>query len=155
MATNHRNSVTDVPCWHISTNNTFVINIDKSNMRMFSNTSVRIVIALVKNYQYRVSWHKSTSFGTVEGNILLSEDQLKAAFNVCSSEEMSQMKNLDRCTTMMSEYGADVCCTGRFLRYSNFLNIPTAGTRFANDPNVSIFISDEIKEAIRSLVEQK
>lgn len=155
MATNHRDSGTDVPCWHIPKDNTFVVNISKSDTRIFSNTSVWIVIASIKNQKFRLGWKKTTPHGTLEGNILLSEDQLKAAFGVCNQEEMGQMKNLDRCTTMMSEYAADICCTGRFLRYTNFLNIPAPSTRFANDPNISILITDEIREAVRTLVERK
>lgn len=40
-----------------------------------------------------------------------------------------------------------------FIRSGRFLNVPCQGTSMDGDPNISIFITDEIQKAIRDLLE--
>ncbi len=40
-----------------------------------------------------------------------------------------------------------------FIRFGRFLNVPCQGTSMDGDPNISIFITDEIQKAIRDLLE--
>lgn len=48
-------------------------------------------------------------------------------------------------------YDADCAIPGMFIRKGNFLNIPGPGTGKDGDPNVSVYLTDEVKDAIRDL----
>lgn len=48
--------------------------------------------------------------------------------------------------------GIQVAEQGIFIRHENYLNIPCAGTGRQWDPNISIYISDEIREAVRRIL---
>lgn len=41
---------------------------------------------------------------------------------------------------------------GAFIRYGNFLNIPSPGTGHDGDPNISILIDGPIRRAVRQLL---
>jgi len=80
----------------------------------------------------------------VNGAIQVSQEELLAAFGLGNIESEYSQWLLDR-------FGGDVAAQGRFIRYQEFLNIPCPGTGHDGDPNVSILLDDEIKEAIRAI----
>lgn len=41
---------------------------------------------------------------------------------------------------------------GKFIRLGNFLNIPCPGTGHDGDPNVSVYLTDEIRAAVSGLL---
>lgn len=53
---------------------------------------------------------------------------------------------------LLEKYGGDVACQFLFIRWQDYLNIPGPGTGHDGDPNISIKLTDEIKEAIRALL---
>ncbi len=54
---------------------------------------------------------------------------------------------------LVGRYGGNSAVQSKFIRWGNFLNIPCPGTGHDGDPNVSIYVTDEIREAVRKLLE--
>ena len=72
---------------------------------------------------------------SISGTMILSGDELRQAFAVSKADSLS--------------YEAEV--PGFFVRKDNFLNIPARGTGKNTDPNVSVFLTPELKDAVRAL----
>jgi len=69
----------------------------------------------------------------VHGEITLPAHEVRDAFCVCQNILESKVQ-------------------GHYIRRGRFLNIPMSGTGADGDPNISIFVSDEIREAATRLV---
>lgn len=50
-------------------------------------------------------------------------------------------------------YGAEFADQGKYIRLGSFLNIPCPGSGRDGDPNISIFLYEELSEAVRKLLE--
>ena len=79
------------------------------------------------------------------GRIRLLVDELKVAFRLSESQ---------RCfgKWLIDKYNASSAEQGKYIRRGDFLNIPCPGTGHDGDPNISIEIDDEIREAVRQLL---
>lgn len=53
---------------------------------------------------------------------------------------------------LIQQFRADSAEQGKYIRQGKFLNIPGPGTGHDGDPNISIYIDDEMCEAIRRLL---
>ena len=82
----------------------------------------------------------------VRGRRLFSSEELAAAFCIAANSGDHGQQLIDR-------YGAHSAEQGLYIRWGNFLNIPCPGTGMDGDPNVSIFITDEIRDAVSNLLE--
>ncbi len=80
------------------------------------------------------------------GRVIFSSDVLRAAFGLTNDSG-------DCGRWLINRYGADSAEQGKFIRWRNFLNIPCPGTGYDGDPNVSIHLDDEIKDAVRQLLQ--
>lgn len=103
------------------------------------------------NEGWYVEWEiKFARDSSVHGNVWMSSQNLECAFGLSDSED----KKYHECyrNWLISRFGADCACQGQFIRYGNFLNIPGPGTSNDGDPNVSIDLDDEIKDAVRQLL---
>lgn len=94
---------------------------------------------------YQVLWCIAFSSNeSVQGKICLTRNELKGAFLLLDSGEKSVFAEL---------FDADAGVQGHYIRKGKWLNIPAPGNGFDGDPNISVFVSDEIKEAVRKLIE--
>lgn len=84
--------------------------------------------------------HEKTS-----GNLIFSADELRAAFGLTEQSGLHGHWLIER-------YGGDSAAQGRYIRYKDYLNIPGPGTGHDGDPNVSIHLDGDIKEAILRLL---
>lgn len=82
-----------------------------------------------------------------EGRIKIPVGGIKDAFKLNSKHDVF---HLDALAETM---GADVGVAGQYIRKGSCLNIPMPGTGADGDPNISVFISKEIQEAVRELLE--
>ena len=97
---------------------------------------------------YKVSWRIMFTRGeNAWGDLLLSGDELRQAFGILSSNSP-----IGDITEMKERYDAESSIPGHFIRKGKFLNIPMPGTGMDGDPNISIFITEEMQEAIRNLL---
>ncbi len=55
---------------------------------------------------------------------------------------------------IVDQYGIVSFRQGKYIRLNNFLNIPCPGTGHDGDPNVSIELDEEIREAILKLLHE-
>lgn len=98
------------------------------------------------NSNWWVEWEVVQSPGAkVNGSIVLSPDELRAAFGL--SEESGDFGDW-----LLAEYGGDSAEQGKFIRWKNFLNIPCPGTGHDGDPNVSVELDEDIQNAVRQLL---
>jgi hypothetical protein len=134
------------------------LNLISKELLLFSSTVfIRICLEQsVRKEAWGVAWHITHFYPTAEiasGKVLFSKNELKAAF--CLGDDLGQ-ESRDGGMWLIDAYGGDIAAQGKFILYthnfSNFLNIPCPGTGHDGDPNVSILVSDEIREAISKLV---
>ena len=55
---------------------------------------------------------------------------------------------------LIERYGGTVAAQGEFIRWGKYLNIPGPGTGHDGDANISIFVSDEIRDAVAQLLQK-
>lgn len=91
-------------------------------------------------------WRKCIVDGQFEGDIAFSADGLLVAFGLIKPEA-AQDKDL----IIHSQHACMV--KSRFIKEYDYLNIPCPGTGNDGDPNVSILLTDEIREAIAKLLD--
>lgn len=53
---------------------------------------------------------------------------------------------------MLDRFGGTVARQGIFIRWRDFMNIPGPGTGGDGDANISVMITGEIKEAIKTIL---
>lgn len=79
------------------------------------------------------------------GRIVLSSPELSAAFGLTA--ETGEWSGW-----LIQRFGADSAKHGRYIRWEKFLNIPSPGTGRDGDPNISIYLREEIQHAIQQLL---
>jgi len=82
----------------------------------------------------------------VRGRRVFSSEELAAAFGITTDSG-------DHGQWLIDRYGGESAEQELYIRYGDFLNIPCPGTGNDGDPNVSIFITDEIRDAVFNLLE--
>lgn len=80
----------------------------------------------------------------VKGRTKFTNEDLKAAFGLFDHDDVSSW--------LIKQYRVQAANQGRFIRFEEFLNIPGPGTGHDGDPNISIFVDEEMQNAIRLLV---
>jgi len=86
------------------------------------------------------------------GSVIFPDQVLLAAF--CLTDDPGV--GVDWSQWLLDQYGGDLAIQGRFIHWTSqhttFLNIPCPGTGHDGDPNISLEVTPEIKDAIRQLV---
>ena len=83
-----------------------------------------------------------------KGRAWFSEEDLKSAFGFSD-------KSGEYGYWLIERYGADVASQGKYIRWRDHLNIPCPGIGNDGDPNVSIYLDDDIKNAVRELLSEE
>ncbi|MDO8638947.1 MAG: hypothetical protein Q7R43_05200 [Candidatus Daviesbacteria bacterium] len=81
----------------------------------------------------------------VMGKIRMDTHTLKSAFDF---ENITPRGS----RWLIEKYGGGAAEQGAFIRWGNFLNIPGPGTGHDGDPNISIFLTDVIRNSIFNLI---
>ena len=111
--------------------------IRKGYLVIANNTASVIINRNREITDYRVSWqiiHSMPDNEVATGFLTFSSNDLFIAFG------------------LMNENGLEQKCEGKYFRFKNYLNIPYPGTGNNGDPNISIYLSNEIKEAVRKFI---
>jgi len=93
---------------------------------------------------WRVSTNKAFEVGG-RGRVYLGDDDLKAAFGLPVDDFYNDDETIER-------YGGQMASRGKFIRWSGYLNIPCPGTGHDGDPNVSIEVDDNMRQAVAQLL---
>jgi len=56
---------------------------------------------------------------------------------------------------LIERYGGTVALQGKFIRWGRYLNISGPGTGRNGDANISVYVTDEIEQAVRTLIERR
>ena len=81
----------------------------------------------------------------VHGEVYFDRNELPSAFGLQKDRGDEFVLGL---------FDADSAKQGKYIRRGNLLNIPGPGTAYDGDPNISIFLDDEIKKAVTGLLDQ-
>lgn len=93
--------------------------------------------------RFRVEWNITWVDGGVNGSVLMSGDELAAAFGFYNTHvDFCERRHLEE------TYGATVACAGKFIRTGDFLNIPGPGIGNNGDPNYSVWLTQPVKSAV-------
>jgi len=80
------------------------------------------------------------------GKRLMAPEIVRAAFGIGTFPEKRLSKWL------LERFGGDSAHQGSFIRWQEYLNIPSPGTGHDHDPNISILIDDDMREAVNRLL---
>jgi hypothetical protein len=85
---------------------------------------------------------------TTSGNLIFIDQQLASAFGLCNNPVYNDSEEL------IKRYGAEVAAKGLYIRWKDYLNLPCPGTGFDGDPNLSIYLSHEIRMTVKEMLEE-
>ncbi len=120
----------------------------KDNVKIEGSAAWLNIIKAKYNEGWLVSWRINHGAHVSEagGTAWFSDDDLKRAFGLKDDIPESGKWLIDR-------YGGTTADQGVFIRYKEkWLNIPCPGTGHDGDPNVSILLTKEIEQAVRTLL---
>lgn len=105
---------------------------------------LRIRLSMIIEGKYQVIWMITHGPGEfVQGQVQLSKYELEEAFDLCPSPPRN----------MFSEFNnLDVGIQGHYVRKNRWLSIPALGNGFDGDPNISVFVTDDLQDAVRKLI---
>lgn len=84
--------------------------------------------------------------GRVDGFRVFNKKEMVSAFNIAGECGTSD-------TEFAGRYDADVGIPGYFIRKDDYLNIPCPGTGIGGDPNISIKITQVMRDQITKFIE--
>jgi hypothetical protein len=87
---------------------------------------------------------KPTQSGT-KGRTWFNDEDLKAAF--CLSDSTGKFGDW-----ILERFGGDSANQGRYIRWKEYLNIPGPGTGHDGDSNISIYVDEDIQNAVHHLL---
>lgn len=82
------------------------------------------------------------------GVVFFNDKHLRSAFNLqetCQTEQHSLW--------LIDRFGGDCASQANYIRYKDYLNIPCPGTGHDGDPNISIMLDKDIRDAVRDMLE--
>ena len=108
-----------------------------------SAAEVRIIASPIEGW-FIVEWRLDHPLHTeTSGRAFFDDSELAAAFGL--------LDNFGSSEWLIDRFGGTVAKKCKFIRWKDFLNIAGPGTGLGGDPNVSIRLNEEIKNAIRGL----
>jgi len=96
-----------------------------------------------------IKWSIQTPNGNIDGRVRLTSSELRSAFGFDDPSSKTLEKNF-----LCWRFGADSGEQGKYIRRGKYLNIPCPGTALDGDPNISIYLSTDIKDAVRIFTEE-
>ncbi|MFW0862024.1 MAG: hypothetical protein ACKKL6_00340 [Candidatus Komeilibacteria bacterium] len=142
-----------VPDWHHHHSHKVTVDEDRKDYLRLRGSAVVVEIFLNPQtisaaYKWLVKWKvvQVHQIQEVTGQRCFSDDDLKSAFGLSTTSG-------EHGEWMISRFGATVAEQAKYIRWRDYLNIPGPGIGHDGDPNVSILLSDEIKWAVRNLLE--
>lgn len=137
--------------WHHHGTKLRVKNLDLDKKKLvFGASAAELIIEplpedKIDNWIIRYAVHQFAGFGS-RGEVFMTTAELRTAFGLANDPASPSSEWL------VSRYGADSARQRHFIRWKDFLNIPCPGTGNDGDPNISVYLSEEIKEAVRKLL---
>ena len=122
------------------------LNLDRQIL-VIKGSAAKVTLQRKPTEVWFVDWRINHARGHVNGHSELSDWDIEAAFGIPSKGDPCRYSGW-----LIEQFGADVAGQGRYIRQGSFLNIPCPGTGHDGDPNVSIYLTEEIREAIRQLL---
>jgi hypothetical protein len=117
----------------------------ETNQLVLSGSVARLYISHVFGSQkeWAVDWEITEPNGKVVGSTIFSNTDLALAFDIISGFNHEELAK---------RYDAESASQGRYIRWKRYLNIPCPGTGLDGDPNISIWLSEPIKNAVKELL---
>ncbi len=139
------------PIWFHHHGIKFSVSASENDELVLDASAAHVHIKRYKRDDYRgwsVSWQVRYSRSErTEGTVVINDAAFASAFDLVAPKD-----NM-RDGWLIERYGGDAAYQGCFIRWGRFLNIPCPGTGHDGDPNVSIYISDDILIAVRALLQ--
>ncbi len=137
------------PIYQVIANNLLLIG-SKQHQRDSSPTIAQLEIrAATPQGGFKVAWRITFTVGgeCVQGDVHFSRDELRQAFGLLQPNSL-----VGEVALLNKRFNADRMVPGHFIRKGKFLNVPMPGTGIDGDPNISIFITNEMQAAVRELI---
>ena len=117
-------------------------------VKLSANATELVITSNLPNPGHTVEYViKHGGSSETHGRVWMGQSDLCTAFcisNVCYADGGGQH--------LLDRFGGDVAVQGRYIRFGPCLNIPGPGTGHDGDPNISVYVTDEIQEAVRSFL---
>lgn len=138
----------DVPVWCHHHCTKMRIDTSNENLEFFilTGSAASLKITCAGTGKYVVLWEVIHSPAErASGSVVFTKDQLRAAFG------LSDLSG-DFGGWLIDRFGASSAEQGKYIRWNDYLNIPCPGTGNDGDPNISIFLDDDIKLAVQQFL---
>jgi hypothetical protein len=100
--------------------------------------------SMVNQGKYQVLWQINHGPGEfVQGQVQLTKGELEEAFELCPNPPRN---------VFAEHINVDAAIQGHYVRKNRWLTIPAPGPGFDGDPNISIFVTDDLQDAVRKLI---
>lgn len=139
------------PAWHNPKSfnlNLVAVGLFKDSMLLQGSAAELRVTKQQKGEGWILEWGICSAYSEVKGKVYLDRHEFQAAFGL--SDTLFDKQNHSDWWTV--KYGADVGYQGKFIRLRDMLNIPGPGTGLDGDPNISIYVTAKIQDAVSSLL---
>jgi hypothetical protein len=124
----------------------------RSRALLIEGSAATVVIRkpVIESYEFGwiVGWEvfqRAVYEEVASGSRHFTDEELAAGFGI--SEKSGRLGDW-----IIERFGAEVAKQGTFIRWKEYLNIPCPGTGQDGDPNVSVFVDEEIKAAVCELL---
>lgn len=122
-----------------------------SNKRAYLTISKASLTDPKDNSGWNLRWeieHRSKNadkpYGKIAGKVYFSDEQLTGAFELADDHG-------DTTNEINKRFLVSSGVKGKYVRVLNCLNIPCPGSSLNGDPNISVYCTEEIKAALRTL----
>ena len=98
-------------------------------------------------HEYKVAWNVTHVDGYTSGSVNMNRDDVARAFGIVNGMG-------DGGGALRAPDGKEIhaAAQGLYFRRSRYLNIPHPGTGRQGDPNISVYVTDEIRKAVFELI---
>lgn len=138
-----RQRVSHLPTWWSPKGDKMQVtsrDIKKGTLEISNGNVAKLRIRSLTGQKWRVSWTIHQVSGQVFGYFHADRQMLEVAFLVTIIVP-EKMQNESR-------FEGQAFVQGSFIRCGRWLNIPHPGTGSQGDPNISIFVSNEMRDAV-------
>lgn len=138
--------------WHSHGNKLRLTDGIARQWQTIESSAAKLIVTRYKSV-WRLQWQISHAGAKSQGEATVSTIGLKLMFGLQVSRK--DLATSMPCHWMVEDYGAEFGSQRLFIRWGRYLNLPHPGTRHDGDPNLSLYVTEEIQEAIWALINEK
>lgn len=115
------------------------------SLRIAHLTVAELTIRFKGGNRWMVDWSLKHADGHCSGAVMMNAHDVRAAFGLLDATTYRSGGDV--------RVNAEMWSQGQFVRSGHYLNIPCAGRNVQGDPNISIEVTDQIRDRVQQLLQ--